>query len=69
MFGTGDLSVFDARPLAFEQDMIVVAVDYRLGLPSAQALVSHDDEFLETLALTDNLQAAEQGSHLEPQSS
>ncbi|MGP9795866.1 hypothetical protein ACT3UJ_00675 [Halomonas sp. 86] len=34
-------------PLAFEQDMIVVAVDYRLGLPSAQALVSHDDAFLE----------------------
>ncbi|MGP9645053.1 hypothetical protein ACT3TJ_16625 [Halomonas sp. AOP30-A1-24] len=69
MFGTGDLSVFDARPLALEQNVIVVAVNYHLGLLSAQALVSHDDAFLENLALTDNLQATEQGWHLEPQPS
>lgn len=69
MFGTGDLSVFDARPLAFEQDMIVVAVDCRLDLPSAQALISHGDTLLENLALTDRLQATEQGWCLELQSS
>ncbi|UEQ02664.1 ATP-binding cassette domain-containing protein [Halomonas profundus] len=53
-----------------------------LDLPSAQALetllrsyqgalvvVSHDDAFLENLALTDRLLATEQGWHLEPQSS
>ncbi|OWV30811.1 ABC-F family ATP-binding cassette domain-containing protein [Halomonas campaniensis] len=53
-----------------------------LDLPSAQALetllrsyqgalvvVSHDDAFLENLALTDRLMATEQGWHLEPQSS
>lgn len=52
-----------------------------LDLPSAQALekmlrsyqgalvvVSHDDAFLENLALTDRLLATEQGWHLEPQS-
>ncbi len=51
-----------------------------LDLPSAQALetllrsyqgalvvVSHDDAFLENLALTDRLIATEQGWHLEPQ--
>lgn len=32
VFGAGDLSVFDVRPLALEQDVIVVAVNYRLGL-------------------------------------
>ncbi|CAM3573039.1 carboxylesterase family protein [Halomonas sp. FME1] len=32
VFGAGDLSVFDVRPLALEQDVIVVAVTYRLGL-------------------------------------
>ena len=34
VFGAGDLSVFDVRPLALEQDVIVVvvAVNYRLDL-------------------------------------
>lgn len=32
VFGAADLSVFDVRPLALEQDVIVVAVNYRLGL-------------------------------------
>ncbi|MEL7965808.1 carboxylesterase family protein [Vreelandella neptunia] len=32
VFGAGDLPVFDVRPLALEQDVIVVAVTYRLGL-------------------------------------
>lgn len=32
VFGEGDLSVYDARPLSLEQDVIVVAVNYRLGL-------------------------------------
>ncbi|BBI63199.1 hypothetical protein HSBAA_45050 [Vreelandella sulfidaeris] len=32
VFGAGDLSVFDVRPLALEQNVIVVAVNYRLGL-------------------------------------
>lgn len=32
VFGAGDLSVFDVRPLALEQHVIVVAVNYRLGL-------------------------------------
>ncbi|WP_447893843.1 carboxylesterase family protein [Vreelandella sp. GE22] len=32
VFGAGDLAVFDVRPLALEQDVIVVSVTYRLGL-------------------------------------
>lgn len=32
VFGTADLPVFDTRPLALEQDVIVVGVNYRLGL-------------------------------------
>ncbi|MBZ5488074.1 carboxylesterase/lipase family protein [Halomonas aquamarina] len=32
VFGAADLAVFDVRPLALEQDVIVVAVNYRLGL-------------------------------------
>ncbi|PRY63513.1 para-nitrobenzyl esterase [Vreelandella songnenensis] len=32
VFGAADLAVFDVRPLALEQDVIVVAVSYRLGL-------------------------------------
>lgn len=32
VFGEGDLAVFDARPLSLEQEVIVVAVNYRLGL-------------------------------------
>mgnify|MGYP003668730210 CR=1 FL=1 len=32
VFGAGDLSVFDVRLLALEQDVIVVAVNYRLGM-------------------------------------
>ncbi|UYF98869.1 carboxylesterase family protein [Halomonas sp. GD1P12] len=32
VFGTADLPVFDTRPLALENDVIVVGVNYRLGL-------------------------------------
>nr|WP_264477657.1 carboxylesterase family protein [Halomonas malpeensis] len=32
VFGTADLPVFDTRPLALEGDVIVVGVNYRLGL-------------------------------------
>ncbi|MBP5981753.1 MAG: carboxylesterase/lipase family protein [Halomonas sp.] len=32
VFGERDLAVFDVRPLALEQDVIVVAINYRLGL-------------------------------------
>lgn len=32
VFGAGDLAVFDVRPLALEQDVVVVTVTYRLGL-------------------------------------
>ncbi|AIA73379.1 hypothetical protein FF32_00565 [Halomonas campaniensis] len=59
--------------------MLLDEPNNHLDLPSAQALetmlhsyqgalvvVSHDDTFLENLALTDRLLATEQGWHLEP---